>query len=95
MVRVSSSSSASMSTSISEPAVEEVSSSSSGSFFVLGWWCDGAETDVRAGRERDWNRCLLAVMDELLMAWGGVRFRRNAGIPLGPVGRIFGEEILC
>jgi len=29
------------------------------------------------------------------MAWGGERLRTKAGIPLGPVGAIFGDVILC
>jgi hypothetical protein len=69
--------------------VEDASSSSS-SCFVF----DDAETEVR-GRVRD-GKASLADEDELcFMAWGGVRFSIKAGIPFGPVGRIFGEVTLC
>ena len=76
-----------MSTSISEPAVEDPSSSSSSWTFREV----GAVTEVRDGSDRAWKGCF----ELCLMAWGGERLRTKAGIPLGPVGAIFGEVILC
>jgi hypothetical protein len=48
--------------------------------------------EVRAGSDLAWNGNLEFVC---LMAWGGVLLSTKAGIPLGPVGAIFGEVILC
>ena len=73
-----------MSTSMSEAAVDEASSSSFGP--ELGTLVG------RTGSDLAWKGRCLALC---LMAWGGVRLRTKAGIPFGPVGAIFGEVILC